>query len=198
MKHNPIFFFVAFPVLVCCLVPSVAMGGDPVGACCFALGTPGAGCLDVTQSECDTYPLPRVWQSSVTCSTGGCEFCLGDYACQDGDPCSLNVCNLATGRCLTYADHDGDHDGVRDCDDGCPYNPALTEPGPCGCSTSDQDHDGLLDCVDRCPDVPGRVCDNPQVPATSDWSIPLLSLGLLIGLVAKTRRTPARRGSSCP
>lgn len=32
---------------------------------------------------------------------------------------------------------DGDGDGVRDCDDGCPGDPAKSAPGICGCGVPD-------------------------------------------------------------
>ena len=54
---------------------------------------------------------------------------------------------------------DTDRDGVPDCVDGCPYDPAKTAPGTCGCGTpeTDSDGDGFPDCIDRCPNDPNNV-----------------------------------------
>ena len=48
---------------------------------------------------------------------------------------------------------DSDGDGVGDCKDGCPADPAKTEPGQCGCGVADtdSDSDGTADCNDGCP-----------------------------------------------
>ena len=53
-------------------------------------------------------------------------------------------------------DGDLDNDGVPDCLDGCPEDPAKVAPGVCGCGTPDVDgdNDGVLDCIDNCPAIP--------------------------------------------
>lgn len=45
---------------------------------------------------------------------------------------------------------DGDSDGVCDDADGCPNDPFKTDPGTCGCGTTevDSDLDGVVDCGD--------------------------------------------------
>jgi len=55
---------------------------------------------------------------------------------------------------------DGDGDGVCDSTDGCPTDPAKTEPGACGCGAADADTDGdgAADCVDACPEDPADGC----------------------------------------
>lgn len=74
---------------------------------------------------------------------------------------------------------DADADGVPDCLDGCPNDPAKTNPGSCGCGVADTDSDadGVPDCNDNCPNSPnadqsdadndgvGDACDAaPQTP----------------------------------
>jgi hypothetical protein len=55
---------------------------------------------------------------------------------------------------------DADGDGTCDATDGCPADPAKSEPGVCGCGASDEDTDGdsAADCVDPCPADPGDQC----------------------------------------
>jgi hypothetical protein len=54
---------------------------------------------------------------------------------------------------------DTDHDGVRDCDDGCPYDHDKVAPGVCGCGRPDidTDGDGIADCMDGCPNDPNNT-----------------------------------------
>lgn len=51
---------------------------------------------------------------------------------------------------------DGDADGIPDCRDSCPNDPAKNGPGVCGCNTSevDNDGDGIVECTDTCPSDP--------------------------------------------
>jgi len=54
---------------------------------------------------------------------------------------------------------DTDGDGVDDCLDGCPNDPAKVTPGQCGCGIpdTDTDGDGVANCVDGCPNDPAKV-----------------------------------------
>jgi hypothetical protein len=54
---------------------------------------------------------------------------------------------------------DTDHDGLRDCVDGCPYDPTKVAQGICGCNTPDvdSDGDGVPDCLDECPLDPNNM-----------------------------------------
>jgi len=54
---------------------------------------------------------------------------------------------------------DGDGDGLIDDCDGCPADPNKTDPGQCGCGTSetDSDSDGTPNCIDGCPNDPGKT-----------------------------------------
>lgn len=69
-----------------------------------------------------------------------------DWILQGGLPCGCSS-------------DDSDGDGVIDCLDDCPDNPALSEAGPCGCDSSelDSDGDGTIDCLDLCPDDPEKT-----------------------------------------
>jgi hypothetical protein len=65
----------------------------------------------------------------------------------------LRVTNVRTfsggGNCF----FDTDFDGVTDCEDGCPDDPAKTEAGACGCGAADLDEDGngVFDCNELPP-----------------------------------------------
>jgi choice-of-anchor B domain-containing protein len=57
-------------------------------------------------------------------------------------------------------DTDDDGDGTPDLVDGCPFDPAKSAAGQCGCGTpesADADSDGSFDCVDGCPSDPAKV-----------------------------------------
>ncbi|MDZ4754919.1 MAG: hypothetical protein SGJ11_10545 [Phycisphaerae bacterium] len=56
---------------------------------------------------------------------------------------------------------DTDGDGVFDCHDGCPLDPAKTSPGVCGCgiADTDTDRDGVADCDDGCPQDPLKTAE---------------------------------------
>jgi hypothetical protein len=71
------------------------------------------------------------------------------------EDCGLPLSGGASDPCAL----DGDADGVNDCEDGCPQNPAKSEPGDCGCGVADTDTDGdgSPDCVDECPFNPART-----------------------------------------
>jgi hypothetical protein len=68
---------------------------------------------------------------------------------------------------------DSDQDGVSDCDDRCPRDPAKTQPEICGCGRPDTDIDGdeVPDCNDGCPLDPSAqragTCGCPSDPAPS-------------------------------
>ncbi|MCW5897770.1 MAG: gliding motility-associated C-terminal domain-containing protein [Flavobacteriales bacterium] len=72
---------------------------------------------------------------------------------------------------------DSDGDGTPDCTDPCPFDPDKTDPGICGCGTSDTDTDGdgIPDCVDDCPLQIGQVgspCDDGN-PSTGNDMVDL-------------------------
>ena len=67
---------------------------------------------------------------------------------------------------------DADGDGTCDGTDGCPADPARTEPGACGCGASDEDTDGdgVADCVDPCPADPADQCGAGDDGSADDGS----------------------------
>ena len=77
---------------------------------------------------------------------------------------AANVCPPSNGadggifECHDPCLDDRDHDGVADCADLCPSDPAKTVPGACGCGVvdADTDVDGTPDCLDACPTDPTR------------------------------------------
>ena len=77
---------------------------------------------------------------------------------------AANVCPPSNGadggifECHDPCLDDRDHDGVADCADLCPSDPAKTVPGACGCGVvdTDTDVDGTPDCLDACPTDPTR------------------------------------------
>jgi len=79
------------------------------GSCCFALGTPGAGCTDyLTKAECEGNPAilaPKIWTPNKLCSQG-CVECVTNANCNDDDSCSTERCSsvaagdAADGLCI--------------------------------------------------------------------------------------------------
>lgn len=77
------------------------------------------------------------------------------------------------------ADPDHDGDGVLDCFDACPDDPAKAAPGACGCGVADADTDAdtTPDCLDGCPEDaaksdPGACgCGLPDTDADGDGLI---------------------------
>ena len=83
------------------------------------------------------------------------------YACDDGDPCTINDAIDASCNCVgdLLIPADSDNDGTTDCYDDCPNDPDKIAPGVCGCgvSDSDSDMDETLDCEDDCPNDPSKT-----------------------------------------
>lgn len=111
------------------------------------------------------------------------------------EPATLTVNPVGECTCEKL-DTDSDGDGVNDCNDACPLDPAKVEPGVCGCGVSDgdADGDGTPDCNDLCPGFDDSVdsdgdgipdgCDAPPCPADldGDKSVGGGDLTVLLGL----------------
>lgn len=100
-----------------------------------------------------------------------------NIVCEDGNPCTSNVCELSSGTCkMTEPDSDGD--GVKDCNDICPnQDDSLVDRA----TLKDKDGDGVIDCQDSCPSdfkkvVPGLCgCGAPDEDLNHDGYIDCLS-----------------------
>ena len=98
-----------------------------------------------------------------------CNYAAADNAACD-TPIGCDTCSDATGT-GTIVDNDADDDGTCDSADGCPNDPAKTEPGVCGCGNvdNDVDSDGVCDDNDNCTDISAcnyaaadnAACDTP-------------------------------------
>jgi hypothetical protein len=119
---------------------------------------------------------------SVASSLGGLAFlacgCFVDADCDDGNACTADSCDLASGACVGVPLPDADGDGVCDDLDNC-----RTVPNP---GQQDADGDGLGDACDCAPadpgtPIPGSVGDTVTVThdlvtgmTTLDWgTIPI-------------------------
>lgn len=75
---------------------------------------------------------------------------------------------------------DTDGDGVMDDCDGCPNDPARSEPGACGCVQPDADlnGDGVIDCLEstNMTDTNG-VCCAPNAMPTVGLILPMVMIG---------------------
>jgi hypothetical protein len=74
-----------------------------------------------------------------------------------GSPTTVTFTGVDVPGGSTCPDSDGD--GVNDCVDGCPSDPAKIAPGQCGCGVADTDADGdgTANCNDGCPNDPAKT-----------------------------------------
>jgi hypothetical protein len=158
------------------LAPTHAIGST------FAVGQ-----TTVTYTAIDIYGNTTTAAFTVTVTSGDSD---SDGICDNADNCSdTNACNYAdpaNAACEspvgcdtcsdgtgtgTIVDNDADDDGTCDSADGCPNDPAKTEPGICGCGNvdTDVDSDGVCDDSDNCTDTSAcnyaaagnSTCDTP-------------------------------------
>jgi len=109
---------------------------------------------------------------------GDCDPCASADMDLDGDV-DIDDLGLFNDRLLSGEPVDlvdSDEDGVPDCADACPTDPAKSKPGLCGCGVSDADDDidGVPNCEDACPDDPGKSdpgacgCGAPDADSDED------------------------------
>ena len=96
-----------------------------------ASGPPGNGMTNIG------FTTPRLEGCEIRCN--GPEPIAGGYV-DAGENCIRDDCLECVG------DTDSDGDGVPDDIDGCPADPAKTEPGRCGCGVVDTDLRGDFNC----------------------------------------------------
>ncbi|MFQ5589775.1 MAG: hypothetical protein ACE5HE_01300 [Phycisphaerae bacterium] len=112
------------------------------GKCCEAIGGAG-GCTDnLTSSECDARPGPRLWDPTSTCADG-CIECLVDLDCNDGNACTDDTCTAQ-----------------NTCDRVPNYAVGVDCCNPADGSTTVID-DGIQCTDDVCDDATGGVAHNP-------------------------------------
>ena len=104
------------------------------------------GCTDASACNYDSDPTTDTDNTSCAYTSAPCDYCSG-----------------ATDGTGTVMDGDADNDGTCDSADGCPNDPAKTDPGVCGCGNidTDVDNDGVCDDNDLCTDP---LANNYQSP----------------------------------
>jgi len=114
--------------------------------------------------------------------------CIAENACvileewaYDGTPCAAGR-QCFDGSCVPSGSlpgqdgcaepgRDSDDDGIPDCQDGCPFNPELTAPGPCGCQPCVPDTNNSpnnLNPNNSDPNNPDPTPENPVNPGNPD------------------------------
>ena len=87
-----------------------------------------------------------------------CNYCFGNQEANT----HRDQCDCSNNHVLD----DDDMDGVVNCLDACPNDPAKTAPGQCGCGNPETEGCGAI--VDNCPDDPDKTepgecgCGNPE------------------------------------
>ena len=161
---------------------NITLSSSPASGSSFDLGT-----TTVTYTAIDIYGNTTTSTFTVTINNSDSD---SDGICDNADNCSdTNACNYAdpaNAACETpvgcdtcsdgtgtghVVDNDADDDGTCDSADGCPNDPAKTEPGICGCGNvdTDVDSDGVCDDSDNCTDLSAcnyaaadnAACDTP-------------------------------------
>ena len=117
-----------------------------------------------------SFAVGQNCDGSSTNSIVGFSEVIVTYA-QTSNDCNGNgisdLCETATGQVADCDQNsvpdscqpDADSDGLINACDGCPNDPAKTEPGQCGCGVADTDtdSDGTADCNDGCPTDPAKT-----------------------------------------
>ena len=101
------------------------------------------------------YRAPLVIVKAANPTGGSCSALIRSLVPAAGQQAAIS---RYCGVCASPADTDRDR--TQDCLDGCPYDPAKTEPGVCDCGISDTDDtdvDGFPNCIDRCPEDANNI-----------------------------------------
>lgn len=131
--------------------------------------------------------------NGTSCSDGafcnGAEICVGggctdqpDPTCDDGDPCTQNLCDESAGACL---------------------NPPVSQPipGECDCPNGDSDCDNnnLCDGIETCtPSRQACIAGTPLVCSTSDQCLdPFCDPATGCQVQPKPEGTPCNDGDAC-
>jgi hypothetical protein len=169
-------------------IPSLQENGFVVnavtGSCCFALGTPGAGCNDtcVNRSDCAALPGPRVFSPGKLCSEGCVECTIpgNDPLCDDGDACTTETCNATAGVCVRgnvsgYAEGTccdpatgalaSNDDGDACTDDACSLGDPPGTPKPGNGTPTHTPSSATTPCDDENPCTTGDHCDGVRPEA---------------------------------
>ncbi|MCD4705788.1 hypothetical protein K8R61_01780, partial [bacterium] len=126
-------------------------------------GICGCGISDVDTDNDGIADCNDTCDNSIDTDRDGVDDC-NDECPNDPDKTKPGICGCGTSDTDTDGDGiadcndtcnnliDSDGDGIDDCSDSCPNDSNKTEPGTCGCGTSDTDtdRDGIADCNDAC------------------------------------------------
>ncbi|MDX2001408.1 MAG: T9SS type A sorting domain-containing protein [Chitinophagales bacterium] len=146
------------------------------GAC--GCGRPDTDTDTDGTADCnDGCPNDALKTTPGACGCGVPEGTCFDCAGVLGGTAFVDSCNVcAGGNTGIVPNPDADNDGVTDCNDGCPNDPAKINPGTCGCGTpdTDADSDGTPNCNDLCPNDANKVapgvcgCSVPDTDSDND------------------------------
>lgn len=137
--------------------------------------------LDGESSDAMLYSVGILFQSGGKIITGGSINHLNSSSgdtlfgtARFGSDVPPDDGECVPGSTVDAGNQDTDGDGVNDCQDECPEDPAKTTAGQCGCgiTDTDADGDGTANCNDQCPvdgakTIPG-LCGCNEVDSSAD------------------------------
>ncbi len=142
--------------------PIVDVGAYEYGADCNGNGIPDdQDIADGASEDCADNGIPDECEPDCNGNTfpDSCDIAVGTSPdCNtNGIPDSCDIDSGRSGDCNDSlvpdeCEPDDDGDGTINVCDACPADPNKTDPGACGCGTSDGDSDGdtVADCLDVC------------------------------------------------
>ncbi|MBI1825045.1 MAG: IPTL-CTERM sorting domain-containing protein [Planctomycetes bacterium] len=191
---------------LCGFTPDCVTSSDcPHDACTTATCT--NSCCGTTPNSCPPIPCKR----NTGCDpTAGCIYvddcrtgALGSCCPDDGNQCTHESCDQATGACGATRDcstagdcDDGLHCTIDSCSNSCCNHLPLCSQGVVCCadgvSCDDGDDCTVDSCVGGCcAHVPDPSCV-PHIPTVSQWGLVVLSLLLMTGLKLRFGRREAK------